>query len=310
MGNIQINNLSYNMVEQNNIPYLDRMVSVYNNVYGKEKREIKLREFLFCMSEKHKEQIMRMRSCGDKDVRVQLKKQLPQATISGVFLGPRKAEEQTYHNGLLCVDIDKKDNPGVTNFENLKENILSRFEEILYAAHSVSGEGYFAIIPLKYPKLHVRQFRHLEQAFAKLGIIIDHNCSDVSRLRCISYDFAPYVNENAIPYDGVYEEPKPSFRPVNRRNFVDDTDERVFMACEEIKRRHTDMTDNYADWVSIGLALASLGEQGRDYFHIVSEQNPKYDQHETDKKFDGFLRSSSRITIGTFFHYCKMHRVL
>lgn len=54
------------------------------------------------------------------------------------------------------------------------------------------------------------------------------------------------------------------------------------MACLEIKGRHIDMTENYDDWINLGFSLASLGEEGREYFHIVSSQNGKYSQWETD----------------------------
>ena len=82
------------------------------------------------------------------------------------------------------------------------------------------------------------------------------------------------------------------------------------MTCMEIKRRHIVMTESYDDWISIGFSLASLGEEGREYFHIVSSQNAKYTERETDRKFDGFLRGNGRIGIGTFFHYCKQFGVL
>ena len=288
-------------------PYLDREVSVYNNVFDKEGRSMMLREFLFDISERNKEQIMRLRSLTDKDERKRLKMQFPQATISGVFLGERKAAEISAHSGLICVDIDAKENPDVEDFEHLKENVLSRMEEVLYAAHSVSGEGYFAIIPLKYPKQHQRQFRQLQLDFAKFGITIDNACSDVSRLRCLSYDDKPYINENAKAYTGIEKQkPKPVYRPAYRNRFADDTDERVYMACREIERFGIDMTENYDDWISIGFSLATLGESGREYYHIVSRQSPKYNQRETDQKFNSFLRTgASHHSIGTFFYFYK-----
>ena len=107
-------------------PYLDREVSVYNNVFDKDGRSMMLREFLFDISERNKELILRLRSLTDKDERKRLKMQFPQATISGVFLGERKAAEISAHSGLICVDIDAKENPDVEDFEHLKENVLSR----------------------------------------------------------------------------------------------------------------------------------------------------------------------------------------
>ena len=300
------------MVNELKKSYLDSLISCFNGVFDKEPRNITLREFLFDISEQHKEQIMRLRACSSKQEQKHFKNALPHATISGVFVGARKAENLAEHSGLICVDIDQKDNLEVPDFGLLIENVLSRFEEVLYAAHSVGGKGYFVIIPLKYPKLHKRQFLQLEEEFAGIGITIDHNCSDVCRLRCLSYDEAPYVNEDAVAYTGVYKEPRqPQWQAWQRNGFADDTDERVYQACKEIELRKIDMTDNYEDWIAIGFSLATLGEAGREYFHIVSRQSPKYKLRETEQKFSSFLRSCSNgYSIGTFFYYCQRFGVV
>ncbi len=288
----------------------DRKISWFTSMRDVEPKDTTLGEFL-AMGVEYREQIERLRVCRNADEQKYLKIQLPQATISGIFQGSRKADNLTAHSGLICVDIDAKDNPDVNDFAHLKENVLSRIDEVAYAAHSVGGKGYFVILKLAYPGRHAAQFRELKKDFAKFGIAIDGACSDVSRLRCLSYDEAPFINENASLYKGIEEEPKRIVQPFRPRySFADDTDERVYMACMEIKHRHIDMTENYDDWINLGFSLASLGEEGREYFHIVSQQNPKYSQRETDRKFDGFLRGNDRIGIGTFFHYCKLFDVL
>jgi len=117
----------------------------------------------------------------------------------------------------------------------------------------------------------------------------------------------PYVNDEAVAYTGVYKEPRqPQWQSWRRNGFADDTDERVYQACKEIELRKIDMTDNYEDRIAIGFSLATLGEAGREYFHIVSRQSPKYKPRETDQKFSSFLRSCSNgYSIGTFFYYCQ-----
>ena len=289
----------------------DRKISWFTSMRDVEPKDTTLGEFL-AKGEEYREHIERLRACRNADERRFLKGQLPQATISGVFQGSRKADNLTAHSGLICVDIDAKDNPDVNDFAHLKENLLSQIDEVSYAAHSVGGKGYFVILKLAYPGRHAAQFRELKKDFTKYGITIDGACSDVSRLRCLSYDCSPFINENASLYKGIEEEPKRIVRPFRsfRDGFFDDTDERVYMACMEIKRHHIDMTENYDDWINIGFSLASLGEEGREYFHIVSSQNAKYTERETDRKFDGFLRGLGRIGIGTFFHYCKLFGVL
>jgi len=299
------------MIEKQSIPFFDRYVSVFNNIHDTEPKEMKLGEFL-ALGAQYREQIMRLRAATGHETRSRLKKQLPMMTTSGVFRGGRRAECLAAYSGLICIDIDAKDNTEVPDFDHLKGNVLSQIKEVAYAARSVGGKGYFAIIPLRYPNQHKQQFKQLQKDFADIGITIDAACSDVCRLRCLSYDDEPYINEDAVAYTGVYREPRqPQWLPWPRNGFADDTDERVYLACKEIELRKIDMTDNYEDWIAIGFSLATLGEGGREYFHIVSRQSPKYRARETDQKFTSFLRSGSKgYSIGTFFYYCQRFGVV
>ena len=152
--------------------------------------------------------IAELRSCNNAERKRQIKMSLPQATISGVFSPTRSAEHLVRHSGLICVDIDRKDNEHIENFDMLIEDVLSRIEEVAYAEHSVSGKGYFVIIPLRYPLLHKAQFEQLVRVFSDMGIYIDKACGDVCRLRCQSYDEHPFINLDAKPFSGIYREPK------------------------------------------------------------------------------------------------------
>ena len=185
----------------------NRKISWFTSMRDVEPKDTTLGEFL-AKCEEYREHIERLRTCRNADERKYLKIQLPQATISCVFHGTRKADNLTAHSGLICVDIDSKDNPDIDDFAHLKENVLSRIDEAAYAAHSVGGKGYFVILKLAYPGRHARQFRELKKDFAKFGITIDGACSDVSRLRCLSYDEAPFVNDDASLYKGIEEAPK------------------------------------------------------------------------------------------------------
>ena len=185
----------------------DTKISYYSNVEDNVGTEISLRDFLFC--DKYKEQIEHIRSIKDEEQQKSLKKQLPLATISGTFAPTRKAENLVSHSNLLCVDIDKKDNMSVPWFDNLK-NEWHNIPQILYAAHSVRGEGWFAIFHIAYPEKHRAHFEALQRDFANSGLVVDKSCKDVSRMRTISYDPEPYVNEAATLYNKVWVEPKPT----------------------------------------------------------------------------------------------------
>ena len=279
----------------------DTKISFYRNVEDNVGTEISLRDFLFC--DKYKEQIEHIRSITNEEQQNSLKKQLPLATISGTFAPTRKAENLVAHSNLLCIDIDKKDNMDVDWFDDLKHE-WHNIPQILYAAHSVRGEGWFAIFHIAYPEKHRAHFEALQRDFANSGLIIDKSCKDVSRMRTISYDPEPYVNEAATLYNKVWVEPKP---PIHIPYSGCDDKEQVEKCCHIIADRGIDITATYDDWFHVGAALASLGERGRSLFHLVSSQNAKYKAAETDKKFDNLLRNVSSINIGTFFHICSLH---
>ena len=249
--------------------------------------------------------IHELRSTTDANRKKQIKLSLPQATISGVFAPTRSAENLVKHSGLICVDIDRKDNLHIENFDTLIPDVLSHIEEVAYASRSVSGNGYFVIIPLKYPEEHKAQFEKLIRVFDEMGITIDKACGDVSRLRCQSYDIHQYVNMSAKPFSGIYREPKSIFPKYTYDYDEFDTEDKVANLCREISQRHIDLTGTYDDWVKIGAALSSLGENGRQWFHLCSSQNSGYNAKECDHKFNNLLRSNRRIGVGTFFHYCK-----
>lgn len=253
--------------------------------------------------------ITELRSCSDAEQKRQIKMSLPQATISGVFSPTRSAENLVRHSGLICVDIDRKDNGHIANFDTLIDDVLSRIEEVAYAAHSVSGKGYFVIIPLRYPHLHKAQFEQLVRVFADIGINIDRACGDVCRLRCQSYDEHPYINPEAKPFSGIYCEPKKSRQWCQCGYTESEVEEKVARLCRELAMRHIDLTANYEDWVKIGAALSSLGESGRQWFHLCSSQNSGYNPTECDRKFNNLLRSTRQIGIGTFFYYCRQYGI-
>lgn len=179
------------------ISLFDTKISYYSNVEDNVGTETSLHDFLFC--DQYKEQIEHIRSISDEDVQKRLKLQLPLATISGTFASIRKVENLVTHSNLLCIDIDKKDNMGVTWFDDLK-NEWHNISQILYAGRSIRGKGWFAIFRIAYPDEHKAQFEALQRDFANSGLVIDKSCKDVNRMRFISYDPEPYVNEAATLY--------------------------------------------------------------------------------------------------------------
>lgn len=283
-------------------------ISVYNGVTDNTGTRMPLGTFLFC--KEYKDDILRLRAVFDKEKRNALKRSLPQATISGVFSPTRAKNNLSQHSGLICVDIDAKDNPDILDWETLKQD-LSVLPQIAYCALSVSGKGLFLVIPLRYPEKHLKQFRQLQIDFRKMGIMIDSACSDITRLRCLSYDEHPIINENATLYEGVYvEKPKHKSFPTCFIYEGENTSAEVAVCCRKIQQCGIDITASYDDWLKVGCALTTLGENGRSLFHICSQQNAKYNAAKTDKMFTDLLRRNyQQVNIGTFFWMCKQYGI-
>ena len=276
-------------------------VSVYNGVRDRTGHRSNLHDFL---NRVEYDKIAELRATADPERRKQIKLSLPQATISGVFAPSRSADNLVKHSGLICVDIDRKDNLHIPNFDTLIGDALCRLEQVAYASRSVSGGGYFLIIPLKYPHRHKQHFEALVRCFKDMGINIDRACGDVCRLRCQSYDLHQYINLKAVPFSSVHMEPRHFHRFNFDYNGID-AEDKVAVMCRQIALYGVDITANYDDWTKVGMALSSLGESGRQWFHLCSSQNPKYNAAECDRKFDNLLRNSKKVGIGTFFYLCK-----
>lgn len=283
-------------------------VSVYDGVTDNKGRVMCLRDFLF--SHEHQYEIQMLRHLENKEERDGWKRKLPQATIGGVFQPTRAIPNLQTSSGLICIDIDAKENPEISDWDDLK-NKLAVIPQIAYCSLSVSANGLFAIIPLCYPDKHLLHFRQLQSDFWRMGIIIDAACSDITRMRCISYDTCPLINEQAIPYEGIYVEPprrKNTIRVWD--NAENDIISEVAECCRQIQWYSIDITRGYDQWLKVGCSLASIGEDGRQFFHVCSQQNLNYNESKTDKMFTDLLkRNYQNINIGTFFWICKQNNI-
>lgn len=285
-------------------------ITIYSDIYDITGRRGTVGQFLNDTSRIDK--IRQLRAARDQETRKRIKKSLPQATISGVFNAPRHTSTLVQHSGLICIDIDRKDNMNVPRFAYLKTEVLAGMSEVAYAALSVGGKGYFVIIPIKYPHKHREHFLQLQRDFKARGITIDRACADVTRLRTMSYDPDPVVNSDASVYSGLYEEPAQQQLQRRRMTAAHDDGEtwnKVVACVNMIAANRIDITQGYTNWFRIGAALSTLGEKGRDLFHTVSSFNEQYKYSETNRMFTSLVSRQLRITISTFFYYCTQYGI-
>lgn len=278
---------------------LDNDITIYASLSDKFGHRGTLGDYLrLCLA--NKEKVKALQATQEPEERKRLKSQLPAATISGYFEPTRATANLKQHSGLICIDIDHVENIDATM------EILSEMDIVAYVSRSVSGEGIYAIIPLAYPERHKQQFEALRRYFAGVGIELDKQCSDVTRLRICSYDADARIRLDAVPFRGVYEEPRPVYKRQYYAPAYDTTMCYIEILCSQIEADHYDLTDNYNEWIKIGFSLAELGESGRDYFHRISAQcSSKYNPDKCNKQFDNCLKTASRCGIGHFFKLCQ-----
>lgn len=182
---------------------LDVTVSYFENKESTAPKPVNLLTWL--QSEKHKPLVEAIRSASTPEERSRLKAQVPAITPSGLFT-TRKADKLITHTGLICLDFDYQHNKHIENWPEVK-NHLCNIKNFAYVGLSVSGNGYYAVVPISDPSKHLQHWRALESDMKRLGLNIDPVCKDITRLRFYSYDPDPHFNHHAVTYSKILNEP-------------------------------------------------------------------------------------------------------
>lgn len=303
----------------NLLDVLDIEIDAYLNIKDNVCKKANLKELL--TTNKFKGQIEQLRSIEDEKEQKEFKKTLPNFTLSAVFNETRKHENVLSYTNLICVDIDKQDNS--MDMNTIGET-LKKIDNVAYYARSCRGNGYFAIIPILQGDRFKDHFRALQEDFLTLGIVLDKSCSDVTRVRYVTYDKDYYINPNPVIYTRMLNEttskskqnntPKTSNKPhtdtvidVNSNDIkLSESDLKTLQdtvnRCDEYK---FNILEDRENWFQVGTALANeLGEQGRDFFHRLSNKSKKYDEQECNDKYDEMItnRGLYNYNLATIFH--------
>lgn len=136
-------------------------------------------------------------------------------------------------------------------------------------------------------------------------MIIDKSCSDICRLRIVSYDERPYINLNAEIYDKTVDSMEPNnlisienvyISPLEYggmshvASVIINTTEVIECLMKTIELA-IDITAVYDDWFCIGCVISSIfKESGRELFHKISQFYPGYTHAECDSKYSSILQ--------------------
>lgn len=174
---------------------LNVQVSCFKN-YSEPKNPKSVNLLTWLSSEKYRSKVEEIQAIRDKASRDELKATLPAITPSGVF-SYRSESRIVTHSGLIQIDLDFQDNIHIINWDDLKSELI-KLPEIAYLGKSVSGKGYWGLIPIP-PNVsnHKMHFDAIQETFQNWGIELDQKPKNVASLRGYSFDSEAYFNHKA-----------------------------------------------------------------------------------------------------------------
>lgn len=255
---------------------------------------------------------------ADKETYSRIKSTLPAVTIScRCSPGQTHAHHDGRHTGVIAVDIDGADNPGVTEWPTLR-TALGELPYCYLSALSAGGRGVFLLLAVDPDQPQAMIWEALKRYFAEsLKITIDKNCGNLNRLRLLSYDPGAIVRNPTTRFKAVQriapvEMGKLSTKgnkPRNRHAYAahngNDDNDRIRAAVEVWSRRGIALND-YADWLKAAAALQSLPD-GAELFHVVSRNSPKYEPTDTARKYR--QAHLQRVNAGSFLYLCRHYGI-
>lgn len=308
------------------------LVSIFDNIKSSRSYTVvDIRQWL--LSNHLQDIITQIRVTDDENVRRTLKCKLPAITPSGIFRRRNKGGlvEPSF---LICIDIDGKDNPSISDMEKLKGR-LGQLPYIMYIGLSASGTGLFCIISYTDYHKHKLYFNSLKQEFKNMGVVIDKSCSDITRLRLASHDERPYLNWDAIPYEKTLDENdcakvRDSIKTEIFQNNIADNKESdfdlvansllkptnldlahvipqskknvVIRLINDIVESNVDITCTYQDWFIICCVIKNyFGTGGVVMFHAISKFYINYTPEETDKLYSSIKQWQYRYKSDRLF---------
>jgi len=173
------------------------------------------------------------------------------------------AKEVKEVNPLIAVDLDAKDNEGVT-IEEMRKKINS-LPYVMYSSISVGGRGMYTLIPIAEDNKNDFKgvFKALESDFNKIGLKLDSSCINVNCERYMSYDDNEYWNTQCEIYDKkisiptqVNKQPLQGLevnanKPLTAREY-----NKVKSMVEDIKANKLVLTKNHTDTLILEFGIS------------------------------------------------------
>lgn len=251
-----------------------------------------------------------------KDLKNRMFCWLPSALCKG------NKSEIVHSYPVICLDIDKQDNEGM-DIETVKDQLIS-LPWIYYVGLSFGGKGVFALALIEDSFYYSEHFHAMEDFLKdKLGLVIDRQCSNVNRLRFISYDDDARVKDmdaDVIPFKELKWNNKQFidetlqldlFRTDKKRDLPDVLQDDTFCAAVIdycIDKLFYQSGGRTSGWMQDLSACKSLGCEGENLALRLSRQSSGY-KSDADvlQVFNHKKTFSRRENVTKFFKICKEH---
>lgn len=237
----------------------------------------------------------------DPDAQREAKKDLPFFTPS--LLRERKRD------GLISSQLFIFDFDNVDNLDKLKKKI-NKHKSLIFSFVSPSGYGLKAVFLLSREitdsSIYSLAYHHHAMRFAKsLGHTPDLQTCDSSRMCFMAHDPDIFVNQEPKPLRIASDyEVKRRSKLTKIKSVRKYSRSKILDATRFLSRHITD----YQTWVNCGLALSTLGEQGREPFLVMSKNERYSDSIDfLNQKFNNFLSAKKTLTMGTLFFNARSY---
>lgn len=283
-------------------------ISIFKNSYAEQPDEqITIEEFVNRTKSGHwKTSVLRLREIKDLKFYKKTKEALPGITISGEFNTRDKfipiSQRIKKHSGYIALDIDLKDNPKMRAKDLVDKECLMQYV-------SCSGKGKKIIYrctttkdPAEHRRIYDAAILRLEKKGIKLKV--DPIVKNIASLQYVSYDPEAFY----FPKTKLVIKPLPAIKTKKIKPSEDQKKDIAQLEEYIAELGDKDITKDYENWLTLGMGLSySLGETGREVFHLLSRNYPEYDKGETDEKFDGLLERDpgqieNPVTLNSVFH--------
>lgn len=229
-------------------------------------------------------------------------------TPSATFNERRVVGDIKEKTGIIAIDIDKDKNIGL-DADKAKQDVM-KLPYVFMTMKSCRGEGIFCYVYYNSDIYIKYVFNALKEDFNDIGYIID-DCSDITRLRFISYDENILIKREVERYEKYKNDEKIEYEDNGEPWILTKQDLKDLVCAVYVLVNYCDYcSDDYNDWLLDGFRLATIPNRDVGYklFEMISQASDNYEgPDDTDKKFEECCRTTKYNTkiLGYYINLVK-----